>query len=53
MKKFKCPYKEQLLSGKLICNKGYSKCDDKNIKECPTDIFNKCQEFVYNNGINI
>lgn len=46
-----CPFIEELKCGKIVCDKGYNK--SPNAKECPTDIFNQCQEDAYQDQLKI
>ena len=43
MKLFHCPYEDLLEQGKMVCDDGALGCDDS-VKQCPTVVFNKCQE---------
>jgi hypothetical protein len=45
----KCPYEQELKTGKIVCDTGYS--HTTNIKQCPTGIFNQCQSYTYNRDI--
>lgn len=40
-----CPFLEDLKSGKIVCDSGYDR--SHNSKQCPTKIFNQCQEDAY------
>lgn len=42
MKLFHCPYNDLLEQGKMVCDDGALGCDDS-VKQCPTQVFNKCQ----------
>jgi len=37
----KCQFEKELNEGKIVCDAEYINC---NIPQCPTNIFNKCQE---------
>lgn len=45
---FECPYKPQLANGTMVCD---WMCEQHpaDVKQCPTDTFNKCQEQQLNN----
>jgi hypothetical protein len=45
----KCPYEEELKTGKMVCDAGYDK--SQNAKQCPTAIFNWCQSYTYSRDI--
>lgn len=41
----KCPFKREIEKGTMVCDYGgqnYS--DSPEVQQCPTEIFNKCQE---------
>lgn len=38
----KCPFKEQLKSGSMVCDYGGMR-HEPGVVQCPTPIFNKCQ----------
>lgn len=43
-----CPFKKELEEGSMVCDSGYSKC---NTPQCPTNIFNQCQEDANSNAL--
>lgn len=45
-----CPNKEKLESGRMVCDFMGVKHPDSVI-QCPTDIFNACQEEAYNESL--
>lgn len=42
-----CPYKEELARGEIVCDN-----EGKSGKQCPTHIFNQCQEEANKDAVN-
>lgn len=49
-KTMKCPFKKELELGTMVCDAGYDKCHSR---QCPTEIFNSCQEEANNEALKM